>query len=218
MDNVWATLFTAAALAIGLYAREYAKAAMALRLGDTSVKLAGRLPPKIKTTADPFGTYLLPGLLLILVLAGNPILPPFAYAKPLAVNRNALRSGTKGLVAVSLAGPVLNLILAAVAGLALRAGLGSVGLPSVAIWVFLQVNIYLAVLHLMPIPGLDGGTLISLVLPPRPREVFVGLEPFLVLFVLVIFFLLGQLLLLPIVGALAGLVCEILAGPGNCFV
>lgn len=215
MTDVWAALFTGIALAVGLFVREYAKAWMAVRQGDGAVKLAGRLPPRIKTTADPFGTYLVPGLVMILYLAGRPLLPPFAYARPLVVNRGASRSGTKSVVLISIAGPIANLILAAGAGLLLRAGLGD-GVLGLGVWFFLQANIYLAVLHLIPIPGLDGGTLLALILPPRPREFFTGLEAFLPLFVLLIFFMLGRLLLLPIVGALAGLVCDVLAGASNC--
>lgn len=213
--SIWPAVFTALALAIGLFIREWAKAAMAYRLGDRSVKLAGRMPPRLKAAADPFGTYVLPGLILILIFAGKPILPPFAYAKPLEYNSAAFLRRTRGIVLVSLAGPVANVILAGIAGLALRLGLGA-GPPGQAVFWFLWSNIFLAVLHLMPVPGLDGGSLLALVLPGRPKELFQGLEPYLVLFIIAIFFLLGQILLLPIVGALAGVVCDVLAGSANC--
>jgi Zn-dependent protease len=216
MEHVWSAAFTALALAVGLWVREAAKAGLAYRSGDLGVKLAGRFWPRLSATADPFGTYLLPGLILFLVLVGNPLLPPFAYAKPLEINARSLHGGTKRLVAVSLAGPVSNLILAAVAGLLLRLGLETSSPMWIGVYSFLVVNIYLAVLHLMPIPGLDGATLLALVLPPRPREVFTNLSPYLPSIILVAFFFLSGILLLPLVNELAASVCRLLAGAANC--
>lgn len=65
--------------------------------------------------------------------------------------------------------------------------------------------------QLMPVPGLDGAKLLAPFLPPRPREVFVNAEQYLVLFILVIFFILSGPLL-SIVNAFANLACNLAAG------
>jgi Zn-dependent protease len=95
----------------------------------------------------------------------------------------------------------------------MRVGLtGEAGLIAYA---FLIVNVFMFVFQLMPVPGLDGAKLLARVLPPRPREVYVNLDQYLVLFMLVIFFLLAGPLL-SIVDALAGAVCGALAGSPIC--
>jgi Zn-dependent protease len=71
------------------------------------------------------------------------------------------------------------------------------------------------VFQLMPVPGLEGAKLLARVLPPRPREVYVNLDQYLVLFMLVIFFLLAAPLL-SIVRALASSVCTLLTGANVC--
>ena len=107
------------------------------------------------------------------------------------------------------AGPAANLVLAAVAGMLIRTGLGGeVGLLALA---FLYVNVFMFVFQLMPVPGLDGAKLLARVLPPHPREVYVSLDQYLVLYMLVIFFLLAGPLL-GIVRSLADVLFSLLAG------
>jgi len=75
----------------------------------------------------------------------------------------------------------------------------------------LYVNVIMGVFQVMPVPGLDGAKILAGFLPPRAREVYVGLDQYLVLFMLLIFFLLGGPLL-AIVDGLAGGVCRLVAG------
>jgi Zn-dependent protease len=78
-------------------------------------------------------------------------------------------------------------------------------------YAFLLVNVFMLVFQMMPIPGLDGSKLLARVLPPHPRAVYVNLDQYLVLFMLVVFFVLAGPLL-GIVRALAGAICSLLAG------
>jgi Zn-dependent protease len=211
MDALKLAIFIGVALFVGLDVREYIRAVTAGRLGDPNPARWGRATLDPRTWFDPFGSGLLPALLLVLIASGLLVLP-FAYAKPLPLDRNSLRRPDRDTTVISLAGPAANLVLAALGGLLVRLGLsGDAGLAAFA---FLWVNLVLCVFNLMPIPGLDGARIVARFLPPHPRSVFESLDQYLVLFILVIFFLLTPLL--GIVRSLANGLCGVLAGSGNC--
>jgi Zn-dependent protease len=214
LENVRFALYLAVALVPSLVMHEYAHAVAADRLGDPSPRRFGRLSLNPKPLIDPFGSLILPGLILLLVAAGEGlVLPIFAYAKPLPLDPGYLKTPKRDVLVITLAGPAANLALGAAAGVAMRVGLsGQIGLLAYA---FLLVNVFMFVFQLMPIPGLDGAKLLAPVLPPHAREVYVNLDQYLVLFMLVIFFLLAGPLL-RIVDALAGAVCSVLAGSAIC--
>ncbi len=214
MDNLKFALYLAVALVPSLILHEYAHAVAADRLGDPTPRRFGRLSLNPKPMIDPFGSLILPGLILVLVAAGQGlVLPIFAYAKPTPLDPSYLKNPKRDSPVVTLAGLGANLVLGAVAGATMRAGLtGEVGLIAYA---FLLVNVFMLVFQLMPVPGLDGAKLLAPVLPPRAREVYVNLDQYLVLFMLVIFFLLAGPLL-RIVDALASAVCTVLAGSAIC--
>jgi Zn-dependent protease len=214
MDDLKFAAYLAVALVPSLVLHEYAHALTADRLGDPTPRRSGRLTANPGRLIDPFGTVILPGLILLLVATGQGfVLPVFAYAKPMPWDPRRLRRPGRDSLIVIWSGPIANLGLAAVAGAAMRVGAtGEVGLVAYA---FLLVNVFMLVLQLMPVPGLDGGKLLARVLPPRPREVYENLDQYLVLFMLVIFFLLAGPLL-RIVDALAGAVCGALAGSRVC--
>lgn len=215
MENVKFALFLLVALVPGLILHEFAHAVAADRLGDPTPRRWGRLSLNPRPMIDPFGTVILPGLVLILVASGQTLalLPIFAYAKPMPLDPSYLKSRDRDTTLIALAGPVLNLIIAAAAGVVLR--VGPTGDAYLFVYSLLVVNIFLFVFNLMPVPGLDGSKILARFLPPRPREVYVGLDQYLVLFILVIFFLLAGPLL-SIVRSLAAGVCAILAGSTNC--
>jgi Zn-dependent protease len=213
--DVLGGLYVALALVVGMIVREYARAIVADRLGDPNPRRWGRLSPDPRVWMDPFGSVILPGLLVILWIAGV-LLPPFAYAKPLPFDPTSFRRYNRDVVLVSIAGPAANLVLAIVPGLLLRAGLGSIG-SSVCTFlaVFVLTQLTLTVFHLLPIPGLDGARMLALVMPPHAREVYRNLDQYLVLFVLVIFFLLGGITF-TIVAGLRDLLVRVIVGSASC--
>jgi Zn-dependent protease len=179
-------LYLAISLLIGMMAREFSRATVATRLGDPTPRLWGRLSWNPKSWFEPFGSGLLPGLILILWAVGSGYLPPpVAYAKPAPIDPNYLRQRTRGVVLTSLAGPVANVVLALPAALLLRGVSGELLLMAAA---FAFANLCLAFFHLIPIPGLDGARLVALVLPPRAAEVYRNADAYLPLFVLVVIF------------------------------
>jgi Zn-dependent protease len=208
--NLRFAAYLAIALVPALVLHEYAHAFVAVRLGDLSPKRWGRLTLNPRPLIDPFGSLILPALALILVAArGEMLLPVFAYAKPMPVDPMAFRNPRRDHGLVVLAGLGANIVLAIPAGLLIRAGVSGELLLFAVAW--LLVNAFMFGLQLMPVPGLDGSKLLAPFLPPRAREVYVNLDQYLVLFILVIFFLLAGPLL-AIVDVFANLACNLAAG------
>jgi Zn-dependent protease len=205
------TAYIAIGLLVGMIGREYARAWTAARLGDPTPRLWGRLTVNPKAWFDPFGSGLLPALILILWAANGSFLPaPMAYAKPAPVDPSYLRRQPRDVVLVSVAGPVANVVLAAAAGLALRV----TGLPDefrLFLVAFEYTNFSLAIFHLIPIPGLDGARLVALALPPQARATYRNFDQYLALFVLLAVFLLAG----PIQGimnSLTNALCGVFSG------
>jgi Zn-dependent protease len=202
--------YLAVSLFIGMTAREFARAWMAARLGDPTPRLWGRLTISPKPWFDPFGSGLLPGLILLLWAASASFLPPpVAYAKPPPIEPNYLRRQPRDSVLVGLAGPVTNMALAAVAGLAIRLG------PPLELFTVLVAfelaNLSLAFFHLLPIPGLDGARLVALVLPLPVRQTYRNFDQYLPLFVLLALFFLGAAIQ-SIVYSLVDAFCRLFSG------
>ena len=210
MDDLKQGIYLFVALLLALYVREYARALVADRLGDPSARQFGWLRADPRGRADPFGSVILPILIAVLWASGAGYLPPpFAYAKPMPFQPMRLREPGRGDVIVALAGPATNLVIGAVAGLALRAV--PLSEATVVLSVLTYVNIVMCVFHLMPIPGLDGARLLARALPPRAQVVYRNLDQYLVLFTLVIFFVFAGPLL-TIVNGLTNAVCRLVAG------
>jgi Zn-dependent protease len=210
-------LFLALSMLAGMAVREYVRALAAARFGDPTPRLWGRLSLDPRHWFEPFGSGLLPGLILVLWAANAGFLPPpVAYAKPAPVDPSYLRRQPRDTVLVSVAGPLANLVLAALAGLALRVVPLGASLQLVRFLVAWElVNMSLAVFHLLPVPGLDGARLVALVLPPAARETYRNLDQYLPLFALVALFLLAG----PIQAIVYGLVnalCNLFSG-ARCF-
>jgi Zn-dependent protease len=211
-ENVKFAAFLLVALVPALVLHEYAHAAAADRYGDPSPRRWGRLTMNPKPLIDPFGSVILPALALILVASGSGFLiPVFAYAKPMPLDPNYLRNPRRDSLRVVWAGLGANLVIAVLAGLVLRLGFEPTSDAFRIAFAFLFVNGLMFLIQLMPVPGLDGSKLLARVLHGRAREVYVNLDEYLVLFILLIFFLLGGPFL-SIVEALFGAICDVAAG------
>jgi Zn-dependent protease len=180
---------------------------VAAALGDPTPRLWGRITLRPKPWFDPFGSGFI-GAMVALLWTVQAFMMPAAYAKPAPIDANYLRRHPRDVVLVSLAGPVASLALAVLGGIVIRAGVG--GQVGLAILTFVFTNVSLMVFHLLPIPGLDGGRLLALLLPPHAREVFRNADRYLALIVLVVLFLFT--FLLGVARLLAGAVCDALSG------
>jgi Zn-dependent protease len=166
---------------------EYMHGYAAHRLGDDTAKNAGRLTLNPLAHIDPFGTVVLP---LLLLVSGSPI---FGYAKPVPVNPGNFADIRRGDLITGLAGPAANLVLAFLgAGLAwLAVGMATVS-GSLAWWVYIvgatlvTTNLVLMFFNLIPIPPLDGSSIITIFLPERwlPRWYELQRYSFALIFVL----------------------------------
>jgi len=142
---------------------------------------------------DPFGTVVLP---LMLLMLRSPFL--FGYAKPVPVNFRALRHPRLGTILVAAAGPGMNLLLATIAALAFHI-VGYVSAPG-AQWLAanlknaLLLNVILAIFNLLPIPPLDGGRILVGVLPGVFARSLSRLEPYGLLILIGLLFILPPLL------------------------
>ena len=150
---------------------EVSHGVVALGFGDDTAKQNGRLTLNPLAHVDPFGTVVLPA---ILVLANA---PPFGWAKPVPVSPRKLRHPRNHTVLVSVAGPAVNIAIALLAAVALRAlrpdtavlrlyG-DNASLGDRALFYLGAVNVILAVFNLIPIPPLDGSAVVERVLPAR---------------------------------------------------
>lgn len=200
-------VYMLASLFVGLSVREYARARGTASLGDPTPRLWGRITLRPRPWFEPFGSGFLPALVALL-WSVQAFMMPAAYAKPAPIDTNYLRRHPRDVVLVSLAGPVASLALAVIAGIVVRAGV--TGEVALAVVTFAFTNVSLLVFHLLPIPGLDGGRLLALLLPPHAREVFRNADRYLALIVLVVLFLFT--FLLGVARILAGAVCDALTG------
>ncbi len=204
--------YMVASLFVGLALREYARARVAVTLGDPTPRLWGRVTLQPKAWFEPFGSGFVPGLVALL-WSVQAFMMPAAYAKPAPIDANYFKRHPRDVVLVSLAGPAASLALAIVGGLVVRTGVSGEALLVFVTFVF--TNASLLVFHLLPIPGLDGGRLLALLLPLPAREVYRNADRYLALIVLVVLFVFT--FLLSIASLLTGAVCEAATGE-NCLV
>ena len=168
-------------LVFSLTVHESAHAWAAERLGDPTARQLGRVSLNPLVHADPLGTVLFP---LVGMVTGAPII---GWAKPVPVAVWRFERGRLDYLMVSLAGPISNLGMAFLAAVALhalpavavgRAAAGAVVPTTLFVQNALQINLLLAIFNLLPIPPLDGSSVVGALLPERAAAVFDRLRPY----------------------------------------
>lgn len=178
---------------LAITVHETAHGWVAAKLGDTTAYMLGRLTLNPLKHIDPFGTILLPALMIM--LAGIAL----GYAKPVPVNWNNLRHPKRDMAIVAAAGPFVNLLMAIGWALLIRAGLalGENGVAMVFMGVAgIFINVVLMVINMLPLPPLDGGRVAVGLLPGPWAYRFSRVEPwgFFILIGLLVTGILGWLL------------------------
>lgn len=198
---------------------EVAHGWVALKFGDRTAQMMGRLTLNPFKHIDPIGTLLVPGILLLL---GGFI---FGWAKPVPVTFQNLRKPKADMAWVALAGPMANLVMAVIWALAAKIGLSLVqadialGEPMMFMGVAgVLINAMLMMLNLLPLPPLDGGRILVSMLPGPWSWQVSRLEPygFIILLALLYFGILSMILW-PLIGALLNVLALLFNLPPQIF-
>jgi Zn-dependent protease len=179
-------------LIFAIIVHEVMHGVIARMLGDETAHRAGRLTLNPIAHIDPFGTIILPA---ILIFAGAPV---FGYAKPVPIDYRNLRNPRTGIMLVAAAGPLTNLTLAAISVVLLiivgpheRGAMGPTVVHPIVLMLQASViaNVELGVFNLIPILPLDGGRVLVGLLPFRAARALSRFEGigFLLLFALLYF-------------------------------
>ena len=147
-------------LVIAIVLHEISHGVMAYAFGDTTARNAGRLSLNPISHIDPMGSLALP---LLLYATNAPFL--IGWAKPVPVNFMNLRPRKLGVFLVAFAGPLMNMLLALIAGTLWKMEILSGSVANMAV----QINVILAAFNLLPILPLDGGRMITCFLPQNHR-------------------------------------------------
>ena len=180
-------VFRIPALLITLTIHEYAHARVAVNLGDPTPRMLGRLTLNPVSHLDPLGLIML-------------WLFKFGWAKPVPVNPGNFANPRQGMLWVSLAGPLSNLLLAFITAVSIVVVTKYqlfTGEWIKVLWFTYTYNVVFAIFNMLPIPPLDGGKVVSSLLPGRQAYAFERIEPY-------GFWILIALVWLGIIGSILG--------------
>ncbi|GAW93909.1 site-2 protease family protein [Calderihabitans maritimus] len=176
IGSLWELLVAVPAILLAVTFHEYAHGKVAYLLGDPTPKYQGRLTLNPLAHLDPLGT-------LLFVLAG------FGWAKPVQVNPFYFHGDRRrGMMLVSLAGPLMNLVLAYLAAVASRVLVFAPFYIKQFLFAVVMYNIILAVFNLIPVPPLDGSKILAGLLPPQHTGIIYQLETYGPLILLLLIF------------------------------
>lgn len=201
-SSITSIIATLLAVLLAITFHETAHGFMAYKLGDPTAKNQGRLTLNPLAHLDPVGA-------LMMFIAG------FGWAKPVPVNPFFFNGDrTKGMMLVSVAGPVTNLLLSFIAYFIYAAGGGFVTVPFLNVFLtqMIVLNIYLAIFNLIPVPPLDGSKILAGFLPRAAAYKYlttVEQYGFIILLVLIVFNI-TDMILVPIANFVLNLFSMIL--------
>jgi len=165
-SHPWSVVLTLGAVIVATTCHEFAHALVADRLGDPTARHLGRLSLNPLVHLDILGT-------LFFVLFG------FGWAKPVPVNPRNFANPRQGMLQVALAGPLANITVAVLLGVAGRTVLLDVpplllGFLALVAW----INVILAVFNMIPIPPLDGSRILEAVLPAPQAYAYASMQQY----------------------------------------
>lgn len=192
--DIESLLISALAVIIGIVIHESAHALAAYALGDKTARSRGRVSLNPLKHIDPFGTILLP---LLMIAAGGPV---FAFAKPVPIYLGNLRHPKRDELLISLAGPASNIVLACLGALLLS------GVVNGSVWAtaagsivaefaltFIFVNLSLAFFNLIPLPPLDGSSILVPFLKGEALNTYYRIQQYAMPILIVVLYLLPML-------------------------
>ena len=183
------TIFSLIVLLFSIILHEIAHGSVALRMGDSTAKLAGRLTLNPLKHIDLFGTIILPLILFFSYSMSGVAGPIVGWAKPVPINPYNFRDQKWGILKVSIAGPATNFVVAIIFGLIIR----FIPLPETFLILFSIIVIYnfaLGLFNLIPIPPFDGSHILFTFLPGRFSQFKLFMHQY-GIFILIFFLFMG---------------------------
>lgn len=183
--NIELAVFSIIILIFSAILHEIAHGYVAMRLGDPTAKLLGRLTLNPIPHIDPVLSLLIP---LLLILGGSPVI--IGGAKPVPVDPFNFREPKKDMAIVSLAGPMTNFLIAFIAAFVFNIAKPFLAAEPFLLWFVFQIvwlNLLLGMFNLIPIPPLDGSKILNLFLPESWSKTYMSIGSF---GIFIIFFLL----------------------------
>ncbi len=204
-------------LVLSIALHEFGHAFSADRLGDQGPRRAGRVTLWPDKHFEPTGFF----MMVVSLLAGFGI----GWGKPVVVNPGVFRNPKRDMLIVTICGPLMNMLLAVVFGLILRAifssghiaffvhANGSLKMTATMLFDFVVYNLYLFFFNLIPIAPLDGSKVLATILPPDMSYSYARFMSAYGIYALVALVLLGGPVLGPVMGKAVDHVMRILLGP-----
>lgn len=166
-------LFRLPGLLVAIIIHEFSHGYVAYILGDNTAKEAGRL------TINPLKHLDITGFIFLLLFR-------FGWAKPVPINPNNFKNRKRGMIAVSLAGPFSNFIMALTIGFTISMDIISSNILFNILIIMLWYNLMLGVFNLLPLPPLDGSKVLASLLPVKYEYLFYKNERYLYLILIIL--------------------------------